>query len=474
MIAGLMKMSSRFAIAAAAGLFMGGLALTPAQAADLGGDCCADLEERVAELEATTVRKGNRKVSLKLSGQVSQALLLWDDGDETQLYVVDNDSSSTRFRFTGSATITSDWSAGYNIEIEVEKGSSIAVDQGTAGGATQTGDNQTALGIRRSAMHLKSKKFGTLWWGHWSGAADDIVFINVAGTQMASNADGAFFGGGIFLRQAGVTGNTGITGIVLFNLMSCNSNVAALAFDCFGARQQVVRYDSPSLHGFVFSAAWGEDDYWDVAVRFKKEWNSVKVAFGVAYGETHDERNRAGGGGGTAFERDESVWNGSGSILHVPTGLFAHGAFAFSQYDTVIAASPVLGRTSLPDSHAYYLQLGVKRRWNSLGSTAIFGHYAHHEDQFCGLVGCGATTPGSLAAPLALTAFVPTAAEVTGSEVVRWGFGIEQWIDAAAMELYAVYNHFDADISAINAAGDSVHVPLDDIWTVMVGGRIKF
>ena len=40
----------------------------PAKAADLGGDCCADLEERVAELEATTVRKGNKKVSVTLSG----------------------------------------------------------------------------------------------------------------------------------------------------------------------------------------------------------------------------------------------------------------------------------------------------------------------------------------------------------------------------------------------------------------------
>jgi len=33
----------------------------PAKAADLGGDCCADLEDRVAELEATTVRKGNKR-----------------------------------------------------------------------------------------------------------------------------------------------------------------------------------------------------------------------------------------------------------------------------------------------------------------------------------------------------------------------------------------------------------------------------
>lgn len=39
-------------------------------AADLGGNCCADLEERIAELEATTARKGNRKVSLTSHGWV--------------------------------------------------------------------------------------------------------------------------------------------------------------------------------------------------------------------------------------------------------------------------------------------------------------------------------------------------------------------------------------------------------------------
>jgi hypothetical protein len=62
MIGGLKKTTSRLAIAAAAGLLAaaaGGYA-TQAVAADLGGNCCADLEERIAELEATTARKGNR------------------------------------------------------------------------------------------------------------------------------------------------------------------------------------------------------------------------------------------------------------------------------------------------------------------------------------------------------------------------------------------------------------------------------
>ncbi len=59
-------------------LVIGALAAAPAQAADLGGDCCADLEERVAELEATTARKGNRLMSVTISGRVDQGLLWYD------------------------------------------------------------------------------------------------------------------------------------------------------------------------------------------------------------------------------------------------------------------------------------------------------------------------------------------------------------------------------------------------------------
>ena len=66
---------------AAAGLLAGSFA-TGANAADLGGNCYADLEERIAELEATTARKGNRKVSLTISGWVAEQVTFWDDGVE--------------------------------------------------------------------------------------------------------------------------------------------------------------------------------------------------------------------------------------------------------------------------------------------------------------------------------------------------------------------------------------------------------
>src|SRR5512145_1235035 len=111
--------ASRGTIAALAGLL---LSAGAAQSADLGGNCCADLEERVAELEATTVRKGNRRVSLTLSGQVNRSLMYWDDGDMADLYSVDHANATSRFRFVGSAKINPEYSAGFMMEMDIRIG----------------------------------------------------------------------------------------------------------------------------------------------------------------------------------------------------------------------------------------------------------------------------------------------------------------------------------------------------------------
>ena len=97
---GMTKAAAHGAIAVLAGLL---LSTASAQAADLGGNCCADLEERVAELEATTARKGNRRMSLTVSGQVTRSILYWNDGDNSGTYAgLDNHNQSTRFVFSGN------------------------------------------------------------------------------------------------------------------------------------------------------------------------------------------------------------------------------------------------------------------------------------------------------------------------------------------------------------------------------------
>jgi len=74
-----------------------------AKAADLGGDCCSDFGRRVSELEATTVRKGNRKVS-RLNfrpGRLSLAVL--ERRQSSDVYSVDNSIHSSRFPPEGPA-----------------------------------------------------------------------------------------------------------------------------------------------------------------------------------------------------------------------------------------------------------------------------------------------------------------------------------------------------------------------------------
>ncbi len=145
------------ALIAASGLLSLGAA--PAFAADLGGNCCADLEERIAELEATTARKGNRKVSLTVSGWVNQAVFFWDDGVESNAYVGTNALEQDRFRFDGEAKITDGWSAGYILEIGLWGANSKQFSQTSVRAAATTTSSPTARrpGSSRARTSARSR-----------------------------------------------------------------------------------------------------------------------------------------------------------------------------------------------------------------------------------------------------------------------------------------------------------------------------
>jgi len=53
-----------------------GLSSVPAWGADAAALCCDDLEQRVAELEATTARSGTGRPSFRMYGQINRALLM--------------------------------------------------------------------------------------------------------------------------------------------------------------------------------------------------------------------------------------------------------------------------------------------------------------------------------------------------------------------------------------------------------------
>jgi Gram-negative porin len=413
MIGGSMKTTSRFALAAAAGLLLGA-AVTPVKAADLGGGCCADLEERVAELEATTARKGNRVVSLQVYGQVNKALLIFDDGRDSDAYVVDNDDSGSRVGFIGKATFKPGWTAGYNIELDIQDSASDKVSQKddpvfVDGGNGGDEGNANEISIRMNNVYIESDRFGRFTIGQQSSAADGINEI-VLGNSVTLGP-GVFAGNNFLIRGTN------------------NLRLSNFANDLDGNRLDLIRYDSPSIYGFIVSASWGENDYADVALRFKKEWNSIRIAAGIAY--------QMGSEATDSSVKDQNVLSGSISMMHVPTGIY--GAFAAGEATDRKNTSGA----DLQDENFWYAQLGIEKKFLPYGTTTVYGEYGNYDD-------------------------FATKNLRDSSNAEKWGFGVVQKIDSAAMDIYAQYSHWSFDDNV--TGGDNP----EDFSTIMIGSRIKF
>jgi predicted porin len=296
----------------------------PVSAADVGGSCCADLEERVKEMEATVATKGNRKVSVTISGQVSKSLL-WIDGDDA--VIGDNANSPSRVRVDGKAKVNADVEAGYVFEM-----------------------NADALTLRHSFVYLKTA-IGKVSLGHTSTATDGVSEVSLANTNVAN----------------------------------LPSNIYGGIVD--GPRRNLIRYDSPTIAGFYASASWASEDEWDAALRYASELGEFRLAGAVGYA--------------TDFGLERL--SGSGSVMHVPSGVFLNGIY---------------GRVDDADATAWHLTGGVERKLSEIGATTLFAEY------------------GKL--------------DVLGVSGDGFGLGIVQAVDAASMDLFAAYRDID-DVSVIHA-----------------------
>lgn len=425
----------------AAGCLLSG---TPnARAADLGGNCCADLEERIAELEATTARKGNRKVSLTISGWVNEAVFFWDDGSESNVYVGTNSLEQDRIKFAGKAKIVDGWTAGYTLELGINGAPSSQFSQDDDNGTTPN-----SITIRKASWFLDSKTLGKMTVGqdgtatyHLLDDADGVNTRNYSDAEAAAVAMGAFF-----LRVNGVKQAVQWSQI----LGGFNNNTPGQS-----GRRNVIRYDSPSFAGFVATAAWGEDDMWDMALTYKGEVGDFALLARLGYGESTDATNSGSctkfPGSGTSGGRECQWWGGAATIQHKPTGLFVYGGYGEQQDDVVQSA---FGVTADDENTTWFVQGGIEQKFFPLGKTTLFGEYRKDE----------AGTPESART---LTGAVDS---IRNSDIDFYAAGVVQNIENAAMDLYIIYRHAEGDVTDFGGTTTS----LDDFDMVISGARIQF
>ena len=499
----LARASIRFAGVVALGFLV---AVSSSQAADVGGNCCADLEERISELEATTARKSHRKVALTVTGQVNRSVIWYDDGhSSTTYYGLDNTNSSSRFIFKGTARVTPKVTMGFEIMIEIDAGGTSSkvsqFDEDEKVGAQISGSaapgasfNQSNLDAymgdaRRVAWWIEHADVGRLMVGRWENAGVPGTVDLTGHVFLAAYASFAQLNGGFFIR--GPQGQ-------YYSMKWSNISDPALNES---SRTELIRYDGPSWHGFIYSASIAEaGDYWGTRVRYANDFNGVQLAGIVGYEKIKDRETPS------TIDPTAAFWTGAApnitaigfalSAMHMPTGLFIQGHWNHVDYDSPNHVTSGYwgdsGGTTQKPSTQWLIQAGISKNFLGYGATSVYAEYGQALDWGASgagrdFAGTSATSgcPGanSVCTP-AIANFVPVNGVISTTETM-WGLGIVQKFNSAATDLYLGYRHFDADITCTGAAtaqgacagaagGGAKKLPSEGIDVVVSGARVLF
>ncbi len=90
----------------------------------------------------------------------------------------------------------------------------------------------------------------------------------------------------------------------------------------------------PTIAGFVVTAAWGEDDLWDVALTYNGKFGEFSVLAKVGYGESTDPVSY--GLRRSDVSSFKCKWGGAAATIeHNPTGLYLYGGYGKQKIDSL-------------------------------------------------------------------------------------------------------------------------------------------
>jgi hypothetical protein len=286
------------------------------------------------------VKAGNPKGSVKIYGQVNKAVLYSNDGDNGDVYLVDNDNSSTRVGLEGAIKPNEKYTIGTRIEVEYQTNPSNLVNQ--------EDKRVEDIGFQKRYLDLwvDANTYGKFSLGYGSTASDGTSEMDLSGTGVVGySAIADMAGGQLFYDK-----NTN-------TLSDTPINAAFSNMDGLG-REERLRYDSPSFSGFVGSASYVSEGGGDLAVRYTSTMDAFKLAAAVAYANP-----------GSSSDIVDDQLAGSLSVLH-DSGF--NGTFAMGTRDQKGAG--------VSDAGFFYTKFGYRGRWCPLGVTSLSADYGRASD----------------------------------------------------------------------------------------------
>jgi len=203
-------------------------------------------------------------VDFAISGQINRAVMYADDGSTGKWFFVDNDNSSTRFRFTGANDFENSWKVGIVWEVEMQSNASNKVSM-------DENDTSDVHFDERKMEFWVSQTYGKAWLGQGDTASNGTSEVDLSGTTVAAYSSVGDVGSSFEFQKDGAGTNITVGG--------SRSNFDGLS------RKDRLRYDTPKFAGFYGSASVMSENRWDAALRYAGDFGWAKLAAAGAWSD---------------------------------------------------------------------------------------------------------------------------------------------------------------------------------------------
>jgi len=434
---------------------------------------------------------------VSISGWINQGIQFWDDGEASDATALADNGTTLGDRLTISASSEVATGLTGGIEVIYEMGIFNASLVGsTDQDAWSNSNNYTSTVSLLSSNVFLSGGWGKVTFGTQSMPTDNIAVLEDPSLTLWSSISPIFHGNGFRIKN-GSAGDL-LTGSKAFgsqggttwgNFLNCftaqglRGPGVGIGIDCNGIYRTGVRYDLPAFAGVTVAIGYANDDVYDIAAKWKGDLGSMKASIALGYavnnGQDPITAAAAATAGATAFAAgtldsfdviyfDESEnFQLQAGLMHPATGLF--GSIAYQHEETDIEAGiqadcdldfgglrPGGEACALTDdTDAWWIKVGIKKQWFSLGDTSIDFQYGQYNDQY------GA---------------VQAAYGATGSEVERIGVAVNQYL-GSSMIIYGSWENLDLDVDCLagsDCALADVYGNSEDLDTFTIGAVYFF
>lgn len=380
-------------------------------------------QEQIVEVEqrpVTRVEPDRSGVTLEVSGRINQAVVYADNGNDSKVFIADNDNSGSRFGLRGEYE-WDEWTSGVRLEATFEVNSTDEIsftDSGPVG--TSPADGEDFLDLRHAHWYINNPNYGEFSIGFSNTATEEVAEYDLHGTSCC-------------IAQSDVDD---IAGGLEFSSSTPGFELIPEVDDFFvnldGERTSRVFYETPNLFvdGLTVQVSARQDDRIrpDASVRYDGGIGDVKL----------------GGGFGYRGEEDADVFVGSVAAKWAGFSVaFAGGVETLDESDT---DDPRFFYVS----GGYEIDLFYNMIEEDFGATRFVIDYfnGRNNDDFASPVG-----------------------ELPKAQ--SFGFGVVQEIKPFGMEAYIGARNYDVEDLFDGDTGDAIADP-DSLWVVWTGARVRF